>query len=74
MKRISPEERPRFRANIRHYHRTGSPQETGWQQWVDGSSSPYAPKKSKRLRMLVVVGVLVLLGVVTAGVFGLKLG
>jgi hypothetical protein len=51
-----PEKRPTFRAQVRHYHRSGG-QSLSWQQWVDPSSNPRKTRR-KIIRLALLFAVL----------------
>jgi hypothetical protein len=70
MKRLAPSDSgPKFRAQIRHYHRTSSTSGEGsWDQWVDGSASGGIGKRlAKARRVAIVIVVLAALGALIAG-------
>ncbi|OYV06086.1 MAG: hypothetical protein CFE26_08215 [Verrucomicrobiales bacterium VVV1] len=70
MKRLAPSESgPKFRAQIRHYHRTNTTSGEGsWDQWVDGGrSGNLGNRLAIAKRVSIVLAVLVALGALIVG-------
>jgi hypothetical protein len=70
MKRLAPSESgPKFRAQIRHYHRSNTTSGEGsWDHWVDGGASGNGGNRMAKVRRVaIVVVVLAALGALVAG-------
>jgi hypothetical protein len=39
----SPPSSGRFKAQVRHYHRTSKPRSNSWNEWVHGKDAPRRP-------------------------------
>lgn len=67
MKRtLPPVEGSRFKAQIRHYHRSAAPRESSWRQWVDGDREQTGNGKLW-LRIGLAATALIAIGLVIAG-------
>lgn len=70
MKRLAPSDSgPKFRAQIRHYHRSSTKSGEGsWDQWMHGDTSSETGFRMATVRkVLVVLAVLAALGALIAG-------
>lgn len=70
MKRLAPSESgPKFRAQIRHYHRSSTPSGEGsWERWVDGGGSGKVGNRLAMVRKVtIILAVLAALGALIAG-------
>lgn len=66
MKRVEPSaSSPRFRGNLRHYHRSGGSEQSSWDEWVDGRPR----RRSGRAKFLGIVLALLALVAVVVGLF-----
>ncbi len=71
----TPEDRSRFTAPVRHYHRTDSRPRRTWDDWVDGVSAKPGGTRS-RLKIIKIAGVilalLALAGIIVALVIEMR--
>jgi hypothetical protein len=61
----SPEDKSRFNASVRHYHRAGNPKQRSWDDWVDSAHSDRSSSKNWFKIVGLTLAVLALGGIVT---------
>lgn len=68
----SPDESPRFRGQIRHYHRSSTNPQKSWDEWVEGKAPDTGTSKNWLVIFGAIFGVLVLAGIVTGLIIELR--
>ena len=68
MKRLpASSEESRFTGALRHYHRSGSPSQRTWEEWVDGKITPSGERSNKWMKVAVILLSLLGLGGIIVG-------
>jgi hypothetical protein len=56
---------PRFRAQVRHYHRSGAKPESSWDEWTEGKTTSGKRRRPWGLILLLILGVALLVAILT---------